>query len=79
MRISGPSLDMAKNKIRLLLNKDVRIKVNHGRNRVSVHSGQVSEIYPSIFTFDTGNVRLSFSYSDVLTGTVRFYRPESSD
>lgn len=73
MRDSGPGIDTAKNRIRCLFGRQVRIRVNHGRNRSSVFVGSITGVYPSVFTFDAGELRLSFSYSDVLTGTVKFF------
>ena len=79
MREASPGLEKAKKRILMLLGMRIKIKVNRGRNRISVHEGNVSAAYPAVFTFATKNAVMSFSYSDVLTGAVRFYRADNAD
>lgn len=56
------------------INKDVRVVYNGSRNKREVYSGIIREVYNYIFIvkLDTDEVK-SFSYSDVLTGTVEIF------
>ena len=76
MKDVQPGLAVAKKRIRLLYGMRIKIRVNHGRNRIAEYAGKISAIYPAVFTFEAEKATFSFSYSDVVTGTVRFYRAE---
>ncbi len=56
----------------------VIIKVNRGRNKIEQFTGKVESVYPKIFTVrkDCGEIS-SFSYSDVLSKNIMFYKKES--
>lgn len=61
--------------IKLMTGIQIKIKVNRGRNRVETLIGAVESTYPRIFTFRRSDGELaSFSYSDVVSNNVRFYR-----
>ena len=73
MKEAAPGLGTAKKRILMLNGIRVKIKVNHGRNRIVEYVGKVSAVYPSVFTFESDRGNMSFSYSDVVTKTVRFF------
>ena len=69
------NLEVIKNKITELKGKDVKIRLNRGRNKIQFSKGKIDQIYSSVFVvkiesdvFD----RLSCTYQDVLCGDVRF-------
>lgn len=78
MREIGQGLNVAKEKVKRLLNVPVLIKVNSGRGRSSLHNGTVSALFPAVFTvkLDTGETR-TFSYADVHTRGVLFLNPDA--
>ena len=78
MREVKHDLEQAKKRILMLSGMRIKIKVNRGRNRMATYLGCISATYPAVFTFEGDGVRLSFSYSDVLTGTVRFFRADNA-
>ena len=55
--------------------KEVKLTAYESRNRVVEHTGILSNTYPSIFVIDLDSQRysvdrVSYSYIDVLTGSV---------
>lgn len=75
MRKQTVSLDAVKNKIEELKGKDVKIRLNRGRNRIQFLKGKIDETYSSVFVvkiYDDIFDRLSCTYQDVLCGDVRF-------
>ena len=55
--------------------KEVKLTAYESRNRVIEHTGVLSNTYPSVFIVDLGEEqesvdRVSYSYIDVLTGSV---------
>ncbi len=55
--------------------KEVKLTAYESRNRVVEHTGVLSNTYPSIFVIDLDSQRdsvdrVSYSYIDVLTGSV---------
>lgn len=55
--------------------KEVKLTAYESRNRVIEHTGVLSNTYPSIFVIDLDGERdsvdrVSYSYIDVLTGSV---------
>lgn len=64
------NLDYEKSKIKKLLGKDVRLKVNIGRNKYEYYNGKVLNMYDSLFTVDIDGLIKSFSYADLLTKCV---------
>lgn len=67
-------IDDVKNKIKSLQGNRVRMKVNLGRKKVVFQNGVVENVYSSLFTvklLDEERV-ISYSYSDVLCGDIRF-------
>jgi len=63
-------------KIRSKLNenigKEVVIKYNLGRNKYEKYSVVIKELYDNVFLVELdSNLKKSFSYSDVLTNTIK--------
>ncbi len=56
--------------------EEVRIIFNGGRNKIEEYSAVVTEVYKFIFVVKLNsdiNELKSFTYSDILTGTVEIY------
>lgn len=69
------NLDLIKTKVEELKGKDVKIRLNKGRNRIQFLKGKIDETYSSVFVikiYDGIFDRLSCTYQDVLCGDVRF-------
>lgn len=64
-----------KKKIADYFNQQVDVVVNLGRNKILKYSGELSGVYPSLFTVrpdDKGFLgKTSYSYAEVLCGSVR--------
>ena len=61
--------------IKELKGKDLKIRLNKGRNKIQFFSGKIDEIYSSVFVvqiYDSVFDRLSCTYQDVLCGDVKF-------
>ncbi|MGI6702374.1 MAG: Veg family protein [Christensenellales bacterium] len=76
MRNASRGLDSVKKQILEIKDKDVIFRLNKGRNKFITLKGRVNNTYPSIFTIltktDDGMDIISCSYSDVLTGNIKF-------
>lgn len=73
---SKNTLDRIKKDIERHLGKKVLLRANKGRKKIVVREGVIENTYPSIFVVkiddDYNNTtRVSYSYSDVLTSTVK--------
>lgn len=71
MREIGQNLDNAKQQVKSLLNIPVLIKVNSGRGKSTLLKGEVTAVFPAVFSvrLDTGELK-TFSYADIHTHTV---------
>ncbi len=54
----------------------VRIRINKGRNKYVEKEGEISDVFPAVFTFSSGEETLTFSYSDLLTKNVKIFPAE---
>lgn len=64
-------LKKIKKDIENMLGKSVKITVNNIRNKSEKVEGEISEVYDRIFIVNSiDGIKRSFSYSDVLTGTI---------
>lgn len=72
MRRQAQSIQEVKLNIATLKGKTLSLAVNRGRNRITEMSGEIIDIFPSVFTFRAaaGDI-VSFSYSDVICGDIR--------
>lgn len=63
--------------------KQVEVTVNLGRNKRTVFRGEISGVYPALFTVRPNEKgflgKTSYSYSEVLCGTVCVRRHEEND
>lgn len=77
MREIGSNLQTAKESVKRLVGIPVMIKVNQGRGKNTVFSGEVETIFPSVFSvrLSTGELR-TFSYTDVHTRGVMFLKKQ---
>ena len=69
------NLDIIKGKIKELKGKDLKIRLNKGRNKIQFFNGKIDEVYSSVFVvqiYDSFFDRLSCTYQDVLCGDVKF-------
>ncbi|GAB4277391.1 MAG: Veg family protein [Coriobacteriia bacterium] len=62
----------------------MRLKANLGRSRIVERVGTLEEIHPSLFVVSVEEkrnrkARVSYSYADVLTGTVQLIHPETEE
>jgi uncharacterized protein Veg len=64
------NIEIAKNKIRLLLNDKIKIKVYLGRNKYEYYEGYISKMHPNIFTINTNKGIKTFAYTDILIKNV---------
>ena len=75
MRKSLLNLNDIKTKILSIKGKEVDISINRGRKKIDNYTGQIENIYPSVFTvkiFDDDCLQnVTCSYSDVLCGDVK--------
>lgn len=70
------TLDQIRKNIEKHLGKKVLLRANKGRKKIVVRQGIIEKTYPSIFVvkiddINNNNTRVSYSYSDVLTSTVK--------
>jgi uncharacterized protein Veg len=76
MRTAGTGIESIKKQIKEIKDREVTFRLNKGRNKFVTLTGKVSSTYPSIFTIETktddGMDIISCSYSDVLTGNIKF-------
>lgn len=70
------SITAIKDRVQELKGKNIKMKVNKGRNKIVHLTAIINEVYPSMFVISpTSNVELdrkSYSYSDVLCGDIVF-------
>ena len=64
------NIELTKEKVKTLLNKKIKIKVNIGRNKHEYYEGYIKKLHPNIFTIKTNQGIKSFTYTDVLTKNV---------
>ncbi len=70
-------MDSAKSRVKKLIGIPVLIKVNSGRGKSALYRGEVTAVFPAVFSvkLDTGELK-TFSYADVHTRGVLFLKPE---
>ncbi|WP_071026416.1 Veg family protein [Peptoniphilus raoultii] len=68
-------MDLIKNELKSHIGKRIIVKANKGRKKIITRRGVLKAIYPSLFVVDIFNgneiITSSFTYSDVLTSTVK--------
>ena len=77
MREATVTLNETKDRVKRLKGLLIKFKVNTGRNRIIEFTGKIENTFPAIFTvranLPDGESVITYSYSDVLTKSVRFY------
>lgn len=79
MREVGQNLDTVKERVKKLQGIEVKLLINRGRNRFISFDGSIEDIYPNVFTVkseDAESKLMTFSYNDVMTKNIRFYKKE---
>lgn len=64
------NIDKIKNKILLLKEEKLKIKVNIGRNKYEYFEGKIKNIHQNLFTVETNKGLKSYTYADVATKIV---------
>ena len=70
--------------LRAMMGDRMRLKANMGRSKIIEREGVLEETHPSLFVVKVEEkrertARVSYSYVDVLTGTVELIHPESEE
>jgi len=77
------NINIIKNKLNDHIGEKVRIKFNIGRNRTEEYDAIIKELYKCIFVvqINEGENKLtkSFTYSDIITKTIRITFDEKKD
>ena len=70
-----------KKKLNDYIGKEATIKYSLGRNKYETYNVIIKELYNKVFVVEENKNRLSFSYSDVITKTIKinFKEKDSSD
>lgn len=63
--------DKVKNTINSFIGKNVKVKVNVGRNKYEYYEGVITNVYPYLFTISTNGIVKSVTYTDILTKDVQ--------
>lgn len=68
-------MDEAKKRAERLKGMKVRLKIHKGRNKYVYREGEISDVYPAVFSFLSDGETLTFSYSDLLTKQIKIFPP----
>ncbi len=61
-----------KTKLEPFVGKKVKIQYSLGRNKYEKYTGKITQLFPNVFLFEEENgIVKCFSYSDILTKTIR--------
>lgn len=72
MRKRALNIQEVKQNISDLKGKKLLLAVNRGRNKITKYSGEIVDIFPSVFTFRAAAGELvSFAYSDIICGDIK--------
>lgn len=73
--------ETVKKKLNDYIGKEAIIKYSLGRNKYETYNVIIKELYDKVFVVEEKRNRLSFSYSDVITKTIKinFKEKDSSD
>ncbi len=71
-------LNQVKRRAERLKGVPVRIRINKGRNKFVIKEGEISDVFPAVFTFSSGEENFTFSYSDLLTKNVKIFPREKN-
>lgn len=78
MRTTFNTILSTKAQVHSIVGVPLLVKVCVGRGKYTIFQGEVTSVFPSVFTVktDCGEVK-TFSYSDVHSGNVLFLKPEN--
>lgn len=73
--------ETVKKKLNDYIGKEATIKYSLGRNKYETYNVIIKELYDKVFVVEEKRNRLSFSYSDVITKTIKinFKEKDSSN
>ena len=71
IKVNTEALNKVKAQIFSLKGNMVKLCVNRGRKKFDTFEGVIDNAYPSVFTIMADNKLQTFSYFDVLCGTVK--------
>ena len=63
-------IDKVRNDMIKLQGKKIKFRYNGSRNQIEEFEGIIKNCYNSVIIIDMGNMNKSFSYSDILIGTL---------
>ena len=63
-------IDKVRNNMLALKDKRIKFRFNGSRNQIEEFEGIITNCYNYVFIIDLGNMKRSFSYSDVLIGVL---------
>ena len=63
--------DLVKKKLNEHLGKEAIIQYSLGRNKFETYDVIIKELYNKVFIVENHTNRLSFSYSDIITKTIK--------
>ena len=73
MRKATQNIESVKDAVSRLRGKTVDVRINPGRNKISVKRVSVEDVYASLFTVKSEEGKIeSYSFSDVLCGRICF-------
>ncbi|MBQ8871612.1 MAG: Veg family protein [Bacilli bacterium] len=69
------NINVIREKIESNLGKEVFIRYNLGRNKIEKYNAKIKEIYNYVFVVEVLNTNevKSFTYSDIITNTIKVY------
>lgn len=74
MRTIKQDVNKTISKVSELKGMEVKLRVNRGRNKIETYRGIIENAYPAVFTLNAEGKIYCFSYADILSGNVRFFR-----
>lgn len=76
MKKTAMTVEEAKAKVNSLMGKPVKIAVSKGRKKTEKYVAVITNVFPCVFTLAVENYTLcpvmSYSYSDVICGNIKF-------
>ncbi len=63
-------INKIKNKVKSYKNKKIKFKYNGSRNQIEVFEGIITNCYKNIFLVKTNMFIKSYTYTDILIGTL---------
>ena len=64
----------AKSRISLLKGRTVKLRHDKGRGKITEYVGTIESAYPYVFTFRHDDKIITFSYTDLLTKSIKIYK-----